>query len=68
MQIGDYKPRDGEEGDFVPGEEVVSIEDDLRELEQEEGDVGGTGELGHHGVPLIILPQVLRDKPRHSNQ
>jgi hypothetical protein len=33
MQIGDYKPGDDEEGDFVPDEEVVSIEDDLRELE-----------------------------------
>jgi hypothetical protein len=60
--------RDGEEGDFVPGEEVASIEDNLWELEQEEGDVGSTGELGRHGVPLIVLLRVLRAKPRHSNQ
>jgi hypothetical protein len=59
MWIGDYKPGDGEEGNFVPDEEVVSIEDDLPELEQEEGDIGGTDELGRHGVSLIVLLRVL---------
>jgi hypothetical protein len=48
---------------FVPGEEVASIEDDLPELEQEEGDIGGTDELGRHGVSLIVLLRVLRAKP-----
>jgi hypothetical protein len=41
----------------------VSVEDDLQELEQEEGDIGGTSELGHHGVPLIVLLWVLCAKP-----
>jgi hypothetical protein len=63
MWIGDYKPGDDEEGNFVPGEEVASIEDDLPELEQEEGDIGGTDELGRHGVSLIVLLRVLRAKP-----
>jgi hypothetical protein len=59
---------DGEEGNFVPSGEVANVEDKLQEREQEEGDIGGTGELGHHGVPLIVLLQVLRTKPSHSNQ
>jgi hypothetical protein len=67
-RIGVYKPGNGEEGGFVPGEEVTSVEDDLRELEQEEGDVGGAGKLGRHGVPLLVLLRVLRANPSHSNQ
>jgi hypothetical protein len=67
-RIRAYKPGDGEEGGFVPGEEVASVEDDLRELEQEEGDIGGAGELSRHGVPPPVLLRVLRVNPSHSNQ
>jgi hypothetical protein len=59
MRIGDYKPGDGEEGDFVPSGEVVNVEDKLQEREQEEEDIGGTGELGCHGVPKKKMFKVL---------
>ena len=63
---GAYEPRHGEERGLVAGEEVAGIEDDLRELEQEEGDVGRAGELGRHGVPLLILLRVLRGNPTQA--
>jgi len=63
-----YEPRDGEEGGLVAGEEVAGVEDDLRELEQEEGDVGRAGELGGDGVPLLVLLRVLRGNPFRGNR
>lgn len=66
MVSGAYEPWDGEEGGFVAGEEVAGVEDDLRELEEEEGDVGGAGELGRHGVPFLELLGVLRANPSQS--
>lgn len=41
-----YEPGDGEESSLVAGEEILSVEDDLWQLEEEKGDVGGGGEFG----------------------
>jgi hypothetical protein len=60
--LGAYEPRDGEEGGLVAGEEIAGVEDDLRELEEEEGHVGAAGELGRQGVPFLVLLGDLRGK------
>jgi hypothetical protein len=57
-----YEPGDGEEGGLVAGEEVAGVEDDLRELEEEEGHVGAAGELGRQRVPFLVLLGDLRGK------
>jgi hypothetical protein len=57
---GMYEPGDGEEGGLVAGEQVAGVEDDLRELEEQEGEVGPAGELGRQGVPFLVLLRDLR--------
>ena len=59
-RLAAYEPWDGEEGGLVAGEEVAGVEDDLRELEEEEGHVGAAGELGREGVPFQVLLRDLR--------
>lgn len=50
---GADEPGDGEKGGLAAGEEVAGVEEDLGELDEEEGDIGRAGELGCHRVPLL---------------
>lgn len=49
-----YEPGDGKKSGPVAGEEILGVEEDLGELEEEEGDVSGSGEFGCDRVPLKV--------------